>query len=78
MGWSKIAFKALYEHIPGVEVVYPPDVTREIVKIGSKHSPEFVCFPFKVTLGEFINMIEMALCKDHGYRERPRNGVGEI
>ncbi|MHA1519736.1 MAG: hypothetical protein ACTSRK_06090 [Promethearchaeota archaeon] len=58
MGWSRIAFRALFEKLPGVEVVSPPIVTREIVKIGAKVSPEFVCLPFKVTLGEFINMIE--------------------
>lgn len=58
MGYSRIPFKSLFEHLPGVEVVVPPDVTQDIVKLGSKHSPEFVCLPFKVTLGEFINMIE--------------------
>ncbi len=59
MGWSKIGFKALFEHLPGIEIVYPPNVTQDIVTKGAKHSPEFVCLPFKVTLGEFINMIEL-------------------
>ncbi len=62
MGWSKIAFKGLYRPIPGVEVVDPPVVTRDIVELGAKYSPEFVCLPFKVTLGEFINMIENYNC----------------
>lgn len=58
MGWSRIAFRALFEKIPGVEVFSPPPVNRDIVKMGAKISPEFVCLPFKVTLGEFINMVE--------------------
>jgi predicted nucleotide-binding protein (sugar kinase/HSP70/actin superfamily) len=66
MGYSKIAFKSLLGHLPGVEVVEPPEVTRDIVKIGAKYSPEFVCFPFKVTLGEFINMIENHNCNTFG------------
>ena len=46
MGWSKIAFNALYDLIPGVEVVSPPPVTRDIVELGSKYSPEFVQLQF--------------------------------
>ncbi len=57
MGWSHIAFKALYTPIPGIEVFEPPAVNREIIKLGAKYSPEFVCFPFKVTLGEMLYMI---------------------
>ena len=58
VGWSKIAFKAMLNPIPGVEIFDPPEVTRDIVKIGAENSPEFVCHPFKVTLGEFINMYQ--------------------
>jgi len=58
MGWSRIAFRALFEKLPGVTVFPPPPVTRDVIKMGAKVSPEFVCFPFKVTLGEFINMIK--------------------
>jgi len=58
MGYGKIAFSALLDPIPGVEVFFPPDVNREIIKMGAQHSPEFVCLPFKITLGEFINMYE--------------------
>ena len=56
MGWSKVAFKALLGVLPGVEIVEPPEVTREVLKLGAEHSPEFVCHPFKVTLGEFMYM----------------------
>lgn len=58
MGWSKIAFKSLVNNIPGVKVVMPPKIDDNIVKRGIKNSPEFVCYPFKVTLGEMINLYE--------------------
>ncbi len=61
MGWSYISFKAMLNAIPGVQVCTPPPISKKIIELGSKNSPEFVCFPFKVTLGEFINMAEMGI-----------------
>jgi len=42
----------------GVEVVLPDPTNREAIKIGVKYSPEFVCFPFKATLGDFKNALD--------------------
>ncbi len=42
----------------GAEVVLPPKITDRTVKIGTKHSSEMMCFPYKVTLGNFIEAIE--------------------
>jgi predicted nucleotide-binding protein (sugar kinase/HSP70/actin superfamily) len=56
MGYGKYIYYTIYRHLPGIEVVDSPKVTADIVELGIKHSPEFVCFPFKVTLGEFINL----------------------
>jgi len=64
MGWSYIFFKALFHDLPGIEVVDPPLVNTEIVSEGVKHSPEFVCFPFKVILGEMINLYRNYDVKD--------------
>jgi predicted nucleotide-binding protein (sugar kinase/HSP70/actin superfamily) len=58
MGYSRIVFKALLKNIPNVEIVDPPKVTADIIRMGVKPSPEFVCFPMKVTLGEFMNMYD--------------------
>lgn len=55
-GW--IAFKALLEDL-GLEVVVPPNITKETINLGLKYSPEFVCFPFKVTLGNFIEALDL-------------------
>ena len=64
MGWSYIFFKGLLHDLPGIEVVDPPLVNTEIVSEGVKNSPEFVCFPFKVILGEMINLYRNYDVKD--------------
>ena len=57
MGNSWPAFKTFFECM-GAEVILTDPTNRNDVKIGVKHSPEFVCFPFKTTLGDFVNAIE--------------------
>jgi predicted nucleotide-binding protein (sugar kinase/HSP70/actin superfamily) len=59
MGPNWVAFKTLFEQLdPSINVVIPDPTNREAVKIGVKYSPEFVCFPFKSTLGDFVNAIK--------------------
>ena len=57
MGPNWVAFKTLFTSL-GLDVVIPDPTNREAIKIGVKHSPEFVCFPFKATIGDFVNAIE--------------------
>jgi predicted nucleotide-binding protein (sugar kinase/HSP70/actin superfamily) len=57
MGYSWVAFKTLIETM-GSEVILPEATNREAIKVGVKHSPEFVCFPFKATLGNFKNALD--------------------
>ncbi len=72
MGRSYIFFKALLHDLPGLEVVDPPLIDTDIVSEGVKYSPEFVCFPFKVILGEMINLYrnynvkDLMMIADHG------------
>ncbi len=58
MGDYWIGFKALAERLE-CEVVVPPKMTARTLEIGTRHSPEFVCVPFKYNLGNFIEAIEM-------------------
>ncbi len=44
--------------IIGADVLVAPPITRRTLEIGSKHSPEFVCVPFKYNLGNFIESLE--------------------
>lgn len=57
MGPNWVAFKTLFTALD-LEVVLPDPTNREAIKIGVKHSPEFVCFPFKATIGDFVSSIE--------------------
>ncbi|TKJ27950.1 MAG: hypothetical protein CEE42_00275 [Promethearchaeota archaeon Loki_b31] len=57
MGPNWVAFKTLFTSL-GLDVIIPDPTNREAIKIGVKYSPEFVCFPFKATIGDFVNAIE--------------------
>ncbi len=57
MGNYAVAFRSLIEGI-GCEMSLPPPITRRTIELGSRHSPEFVCLPFKINLGNFIEALE--------------------
>ncbi len=42
----------------GLRVLPPPPITERTIKLGVKHSADMMCYPFKVTLGSFIEEIE--------------------
>lgn len=42
----------------GAEVILPPKITDRTIKLGSRHSGEMMCFPYKVTLGNFMEVLE--------------------
>lgn len=42
----------------GLNVMDTPQITKNTIKIGVKHSPNMVCFPFKSTLGNFIECLQ--------------------
>lgn len=47
----------LFNHILDSEVIDPPSITKKTIEIGSSNSPEFVCTPFKYTLGTYIETL---------------------
>jgi predicted nucleotide-binding protein (sugar kinase/HSP70/actin superfamily) len=49
------AFRVATEML-GVRLIVPP-VTRNTITLGARHSPEFVCLPFKMILGSFIEAL---------------------
>ncbi len=57
MGPCWPAFKTLFDCL-GVEVILANPTNRESVKWGVQYSPEFVCFPFKTTLGDFKDLLD--------------------
>ena len=54
--YSKILKQSL-ENL-GLNVQLPPKTTRRTINLGVKNSSEMMCFPYKVTLGNFIEALE--------------------
>ena len=57
-GSYSCAFRYLFENGFGVKYMTPPPLTKKTIEIGSKHSPDYVCVPFKYCLGCHIEALE--------------------
>jgi len=57
MGNIYIAVKALFDGL-GIEYIIPPQNNDEALNIGTKYSPEEICLPFKIMIGNYIQAIE--------------------
>ena len=53
-----IPVKYLLSHIVNQEIMISPKITAKTIELGSKYSPEFVCTPFKYTLGTMIEALD--------------------
>lgn len=51
-------YKKVFEML-GHEVIIPPRPSQRTIDLGVKHSPEFICFPFKVIIGSYIEAVEL-------------------
>jgi len=40
-----------------LKTLIPPPITKKTLELGSKHSPDFICAPFKYNLGNFIEAL---------------------
>ena len=40
------------------DVITPPPITKKTLELGSVHSPDFVCVPFKFNLGNHLEALE--------------------
>jgi predicted nucleotide-binding protein (sugar kinase/HSP70/actin superfamily) len=57
MGTVYIVLASLVRSLGG-EVVVPPYTSKKTLSIGTQHSPESVCLPYKLLLGNYIEAIE--------------------
>lgn len=57
LGNTYFAAKALFDGL-GVDYIIPPLSNRDALEIGSLHSPEEICLPFKIMIGNYIQSIE--------------------
>ncbi|MDP3880370.1 MAG: acyl-CoA dehydratase activase-related protein [Dehalococcoidales bacterium] len=58
MGNMYIPFKALFQRLD-VDFIIPPSSNQRTLSLGTRHSPEGLCIPFKLTLGNLIEAAEM-------------------
>jgi predicted nucleotide-binding protein (sugar kinase/HSP70/actin superfamily) len=56
-GYDTYALKSFVEDL-GAEVVLPPKTSKRTMEIGVESSPELICMPFKITLGNFIEALD--------------------
>ena len=52
------AIRYLVEHGLNASYILQPALTRRTEELGAKYSPDFVCTPFKTTLGSMIEALE--------------------
>lgn len=57
MGEAYIAVKGMFDDL-GIKSIIAPFTTENTLKIGAKESPEYICLPFKITLGNYIKSLE--------------------
>lgn len=57
MGNTYIAAKGLLEDL-GNEVVLAPRCSKRTLELGTKYSPESICLPLKINIGNYIEAIE--------------------
>lgn len=59
MGNYSIPVSYLLTHIVDANVMVAPKISNRTIELGTKYSPEFVCTPFKYTLGTFIEALDL-------------------
>jgi len=58
MGYLNIPVNTMLHNL-GITVVEAPPITKKTVELGSRYSPEGVCLPYKINLGNFMEAIEL-------------------
>ena len=58
MGNIYVPFKAIFKRL-GVDFIMPPTSNHHTLSLGSRYSPEGLCIPFKMTLGNLIEAADM-------------------
>ena len=58
MGNYYVPATYLFSKILNCEIMSPKKITKKTIELGTKNSPDFVCTPFKYTLGTMIESLE--------------------
>jgi predicted nucleotide-binding protein (sugar kinase/HSP70/actin superfamily) len=57
-GSLSYVFEVVLRELGRKDILFPRKPSKRTSELGSRHSPEFVCTPFKMTLGTFIEMLD--------------------
>lgn len=57
-GSLKYVFQSLLNELGRPDQIVPNKPSKKTAQLGSRYSPEFVCTPFKITLGTFIESLK--------------------
>ena len=57
MGYLNIPVLNMLNNL-GVEVIEAPPISKKTIELGSLYSPEGVCLPYKINMGNFIESID--------------------
>ena len=57
MGYLNIPVLSMLNNL-GVEVIEAPPISKKTLELGSLYSPEGVCLPYKINMGNFIESID--------------------
>ncbi|MHC6179858.1 2-hydroxyglutaryl-CoA dehydratase [Clostridium sp. JNZ X4-2] len=57
LGNTFLAAKAIFDGL-GIDYVIPPSSNKDALEIGSQYSPEEMCLPFKIMIGNYIQSIK--------------------
>lgn len=57
-GYDTYALKTFLEEL-GAEVILPPANSKRTLELGVRHSPELICMPFKITLGNMLEALDL-------------------
>ncbi len=58
LGNYYVPLERLFTRGLDVEYVVPPAITKKTLELGSLHSPDYICAPFKFNMGNYIETIE--------------------
>jgi len=58
IGNYSIPARFLFSNILDCDILEAPSITNKTIELGVKHSPSFVCTPFKYTLGTMLEVID--------------------
>lgn len=57
MGYLSIPVNNMLTNL-GIEVIETPPITNKTIELGSLYSPEGVCLPYKINMGNFLESID--------------------